>query len=182
MVAAITSYPIGRPHCREQLMFRDEALEAHWKKFGTHLNGLITQADTSVTDFARASDTSLTHVSRLLNGASGTRRGTLPRFIRALQMAGLRWTPAMVTELYEMAGFVPPPTESIYKEILASQAEALREGGAQYEDGNIPEIIAMYQGLTPEGQEDLLEYAKMLQDRLKRRQHIHGRKADDSTN
>src|SRR5438045_7572804 len=82
----------------------DEALEAHWRAFGAYLKGRIVGADLTVSEFAGRAGLTLTQVSRILNGQSGTRRTTLPRFARALGLMDAK----AIRELYTRAGFLPP--------------------------------------------------------------------------
>lgn len=57
-----------------------------------------------VTEFADKAEITLTQASRILNGASGTRRTTLPRFVQALGLIKSE----DINALYRKAGFQPP--------------------------------------------------------------------------
>jgi hypothetical protein len=156
----------------------DKAQQAHWRKFGRHLQSLIREAGMSNTDFAQHAEMTLTQVSRILNAGSGTRRSTLPRFIRALRMGGLVWSTRMANELYEGAGFVPPPADDIVAEVFGPEYAPERLSDDR-ESGNLPRIVAMYDGLTEEGKDDLFAFAQFLYQRKRRDADVDGRQRDE---
>ena len=91
----------------------DEALENHWRMFGKHLQRMIDDADITLSEFAARADITLVQASRIVNGQSGTRRATLPRFVQALHLSDSD----QIVALYQKAGFVPPDLEEATSDI-----------------------------------------------------------------
>ena len=117
----------------------DRALVAHWRAFGVYLKRLLDRAGLTVSEFAERAGITLTQASRILNGQSGTRRTTLPRFIQALGMNQRN----AIRDLYARAGFLPPtdpgPTvEDAGGELTYELDEAERE-----------ELISAFEGVPP---------------------------------
>lgn len=117
----------------------DEALQAHWRAFGAHLRQEIEAAGLNLSEFAERAGLTLTQVSRILNGQSGTRRATLPRFVQAL-----RWNdPERVRDLYRKAGFLPPV------ELETARKAAPRELAYELDEAEKEELISAFSGIPP---------------------------------
>lgn len=143
----------------------DEAQERHWKQFGRYLMRLIDNVGMSVTEFADASGITLTQASRLVNGQSGTRRTTLPRFV-----AALRLTTSEQRELYRMAGFTLPAELDLY-----GNREKPEEDEWAPDDG--PTEV-YYRGLPPEMQDAFREMIKAAYLANEKAKTTHGKKAE----
>jgi hypothetical protein len=134
----------------------DEVLEAHWRTFGAHLKRLIETAHLTVSEFANRADITLTQASRILNGQSGTRRTTLPRFVRALRLTDRK----TIRELYAKAGFLPPADLTSRGELgTLERTHAL--GKAEQE-----ELISLFEDVPPHLRPNALRVLKAFIDSL----------------
>lgn len=138
----------------------DEAQEAHWKRFGAYLRDAMAEQGLTATECAKRSGMTLTQWSRLLNGASGTRRTTIAQLVRALG-----WTnPDRIEDLYRRAGFVPPPIED--RSPGRKQPIETREPEP---DADLPEVLKWYEGLPPDDRAKAREYIQLLRQKYRGR-------------
>ena len=77
-------------------------------------------------------------------------------------------------------------TRQILADDIPTLAKALRVspnylfGETEYEaDGKLPQLVAFYDDLTPEAQDDLLDLAMSIWKRKRKREAVFGRSAED---
>lgn len=149
-------------------------MEAHWREFGAYLRDLMEKAEIeTVTEFAERSRLTLTQTSRILNGQSGTRRTTLPQIVEALGIIDRE----EITKLYMKAGFTPP----IFPESNRS-GDVRQRPELTYEpdpDAQEPQILAYYDGLPADEQDELTQIARMKWEKLQRQEKVFGRRPEE---